>query len=184
MREDKARKEAELAQSRHELEEEQSKSRALSQQLDRMRALVESLDSTKEELVKRLQATSQEKVAECQDKAVLLSDVQSYKRELLAKEQELADLRRSVEQIDAAKDELQGELDAKTEELVVARQQLDRQARDFSNVQHQMSMVAGKEDSVQRRLFEREQEIKTLRAEVQGVRQALDEQSQMAQAKA
>jgi len=123
-------------------------------------------------------------VAECQDKAVLLGDVQSYKRELLAREQELADLRRSVEQIDAAKDEMQAELDAKTEELVAARQQLDRQARDFSNVQHQMSMVAGKEDSVLRRLSEREHEIKTLRGELQAVRQALEEQSQLAQAKA
>ena len=123
-------------------------------------------------------------MAECQDKAVLLGDVQSYKRELLAREQELADLRRSVEQIDAAKDEMQAELDAKTEELVAARQQLDRQARDFSNVQHQMSMVAGKEDSVLRRLSEREHEIKTLRGELQAVRQALEEQSQLAQAKA
>jgi chromosome segregation ATPase len=121
MREDKARKEAELAQCRHELEDEQGKSRALSQQLDRLRALVESLDSTKEELVKRLQSTNQEKVTECQDKALLLADIQTYKRELLLKEQELADLRRSVEQIDGAKDELQQELDAKTEELVVAR---------------------------------------------------------------
>ena len=60
-------------------------------------------------------------MTECQDKALLLADIQTYKRELLLKEQELADLRRSVEQIDGAKDELQQELDAKTEELVVAR---------------------------------------------------------------
>ena len=68
---------------------------------------MESLDSTKEELVKRLQSTNQEKVTEGQDKAVLLSDIQTYKRVFLLKEQELADLRRSVEQIDASKDELQ-----------------------------------------------------------------------------
>jgi len=54
MREEKARKEAELAQSRQELEEEQSKSRGLGQQVERLRALVESLDGTKEELVRRL----------------------------------------------------------------------------------------------------------------------------------
>jgi len=75
-------------------------------------------------------------------------------------------LRRSVEQIDASKDDLQQELDSKTEELVLCRQQLDRQARDFSNVQHQMSMISGKEDNIQRRLYEREQEIKALRAEL------------------
>ena len=52
---------------------------------------------------------------------MLSSDVQAYKRELLIKEQELSDLRRSVEQVDASKDELQAELDAKTEELQQAR---------------------------------------------------------------
>jgi chromosome segregation ATPase len=82
-----------------------------------LRALVESLDQTKEELVKRLQNTNHEKMSEEQDKAVLLSDVQSYKRELMHREQEIADLRRSIESLDASRDEVQGELDAKTEEL-------------------------------------------------------------------
>jgi predicted nucleic acid-binding Zn-ribbon protein len=81
----------------------------------------------------------------------------------MLREQEIADLRRSIESLDASRDELQGELDAKTEELTECRLQLERQARDFSNVQHQMSVVSGKEDTIQRRLFERENEIKSLR---------------------
>jgi uncharacterized protein YoxC len=56
-------------------------------------------------------------MSEEQDKAVLLSDVQSYKRELMQREQEIADLRRSIESLDASRDEVQSELDAKTEEL-------------------------------------------------------------------
>jgi chromosome segregation ATPase len=56
-------------------------------------------------------------MSEEQDKAVLLSDVQSYKRELMHREQEIADLRRSIESLDASRDEVQSELDAKTEEL-------------------------------------------------------------------
>ena len=56
-------------------------------------------------------------MSEEQDKAVLLSDVQTYKRELMLREQEIADLRRSIESLDASRDELQSELDAKTEEL-------------------------------------------------------------------
>ena len=47
-----------------------------------------------------------------------------------------------------------------------------------------MSMISGKEDNIQRRLFEREQEIKTLRAELQHARQSLEDQSQLAQCKA
>lgn len=46
-----------------------------------MRSLVENLDSTKEELVKRLQNTNKEKKDEEQDKAVLLNDIANYKRE-------------------------------------------------------------------------------------------------------
>jgi len=56
-------------------------------------------------------------MSEEQDKSVLLSDVQSYKRELMHREQEIADLRRSIESLDASRDEIQSELDAKTEEL-------------------------------------------------------------------
>lgn len=86
-----------------------------------MQALLESLEHTKGDLVRRLQGVSSEKMSEEQDKQLLMNDVQSYKRELLLKEQELNDLRRSVEQLDASKDELQSELDAKTEELTIAK---------------------------------------------------------------
>ena len=91
-----------------------------------MRALVENLDHTKEELVRRLQSTNQDKVSEEQTAAVLNQDLQAYKREVRLKEQEIADLRRSIEQLDSAKDELQSELDAKTEEAAEARGQMDR----------------------------------------------------------
>lgn len=91
-----------------------------------MRALVENLDHTKEELVRRLQSTNQDKVSEEQTAAVLNQDLQAYKREVMLKEQEIADLRRSIEQLDSAKDELQSELDAKTEEAAEARAQMDR----------------------------------------------------------
>jgi hypothetical protein len=45
-------------------------------------------------------------MSEEQDKAVLLGDVQSYKRELMLRKQEIADLRRSIESLDASRDEL------------------------------------------------------------------------------
>ena len=46
-----------------------------------------------------------------------------------------------------------------------------------------MSLAAGKEDSNQRRLFEREQEIKNLRSECESLREQVDQQSQLAQLK-
>lgn len=85
-REQQARTQAEIAQARKELEDEVNKSRSYLQQIDRLRALVESLDQTKEELVKRLQSTAHEHHNETQSNAVLLSDVQTYKRELQLRE--------------------------------------------------------------------------------------------------
>jgi hypothetical protein len=46
-----------------------------------------------------------------------------------------------------------------------------------------MGAIVGKEDSVQRRMIEREGEIKTLRGEVIGMKAAMEEARQIAQAK-
>jgi DNA repair exonuclease SbcCD ATPase subunit len=47
---------------------------------------------------------------------------------------------------------------------------------EFSNMQHQVTVVSGKEDDFQRRLFERENEIKLLRQENQNFREQIDHQ--------
>ncbi len=47
-----------------------------------------------------------------------------------------------------------------------------------------MSLVVGKEDNNQRNLFAREQEIKTLRQELECIREQLDQQTQLSQLKA
>lgn len=76
--------------------------------------------------------------------------------------------------LDGNLDEMQTELDQKTEELVIVRQKLEQQVLEFSNVQHQMSITVGKEDNNQRKLFEREQEIKVLRSELQCLKEQVD----------
>lgn len=60
---------------------------------------------------------------------------------------------------------------------------MERQAREFTQMQHQMSSIVGKEDTIQRRLMEREAEIKTLRNEVAHARHQFEETSQLAQVK-
>ena len=79
---------------------------------------------------------------------------------------------------------MQSELDAKTEELVACKQQLEKQVLDFSNIQHQMSITTGKEDNLHRKMFEREQEIKHLRSEITSLKEQLNSQTQLAQLKA
>ena len=70
------------------------------------------------------------------EKAVLVNDIQAYKREILAKEQQISDLKESVAMLDSNLDDMQGDLDTKTEELVSVRSQLEKQCLEFSNVQH------------------------------------------------
>ena len=108
--------------------------------------MVENLDSNKEELIKRLQATSQDKNSEVSDKQILMNDIANYKKELLVKDSQIQELKASVAALDGQLDDMQQELDSKTEELVSAKQKLEKQVFDYSNMQHQMSVITGKED--------------------------------------
>lgn len=87
-----------------------------------MRSLVENLDKTKDELLQRLQQSLASTRGGESEKAVLQNDVATYKRDLLAKEQQISDLKQSIALLDSNLDEMQSELDGKTEELVAAKQ--------------------------------------------------------------
>ena len=91
-----------------------------------MRSLVENLDHTKDELLQRLQQTMTNNRGGENEIAVLQNDIQTYKRELLAKDQQINDLKQSIAMLDSNLDDMQGELDQKTEELVSSKQQLEK----------------------------------------------------------
>ena len=76
----------EIGQARKDFLSEQQKSQNLTTQVERLRSLVENLDQTKDELLQRLQASVHDKRGGESDKAVLLNDMQTYKREILAKD--------------------------------------------------------------------------------------------------
>ena len=82
--------------------------------------------------------------------------------------------------MDSNLDEMQNELDAKTEELVATKQKLEKQVLEFSNIQHQMSISNGKEDNLNRKLYEREQEIKYLKSDCGALREQLEQQTKLA----
>ena len=70
---------------------------------------------------------------------------------------------------------MQEEVDSKNEELNLCKQRLEKQVFEFSNMQHHVSAVAGREEDFQRRLFERENEIKSLRQENLSFREQIDQ---------
>ena len=50
-----------------------------------------------------------------------MNDIENYQRDLMAKDQLISDLKQSVAQLDSNLDDMQNELDNKTEEVVQAR---------------------------------------------------------------
>jgi len=71
-----------------------------------LKSLVENLDQNKEELIKRLQNATKDKRDEVSDKAILQNDISNYKRDIMAKDQEIIDLRHSIASLDANLDEI------------------------------------------------------------------------------
>ena len=118
IKDEKMRLQNDLGTCQKDLSAEQQKNTNLNTQIERMRSLVENLDHTKDELLQRLQQTMTNSRGGENEKAVLLNDIQTYKRELLAKDQQINDLKQSLAMLDSNLDELQGDLDLKTEELV------------------------------------------------------------------
>jgi chromosome segregation ATPase len=84
-----------------------------------MRSLLENLEQTKDELLNRLSNSTTEKRSGDNEKALLLNDMQNQQRDLLAKDQIILDLKKSVAQLDSNMDDLQSDLDRKTEEVSV-----------------------------------------------------------------
>lgn len=60
---------------------------------------------------------------------------------------------------------------------------MDKQTKEFSNIQHNMSVVTGKEDNYQKRLYEREQEIHDVRRQLEDYRVSLEETTNIAKLK-
>jgi len=100
-----------LGQANKDLQAEKQKGASQSTQIERLRSLVENLDSTKDELLAKLQSALSEKRGGDGEKAVLFNDIQTYKRELLAKDQQINDLKQSIAMLDQNLDEMQTELD-------------------------------------------------------------------------
>lgn len=92
-------------------------------------------------------------------------------------------MRKTIEGLDRNIDELNSELERKTEEVYNVKAMMDKQTKEFANMQHNMSVVSGKEDNYQKRLYEREQEIHDLRRQLEDTRGQFEEAQNIAKLK-
>ena len=58
----------------------------------------------------------------------------------------MQDLKQSIATLDGNIDDIQQELDNKTEELAAYKLRMEKQVFEYSNMQHQVSVIASKED--------------------------------------
>jgi chromosome segregation ATPase len=166
-RKDKDKLERDLRNLTKDLENSRAKEAILNEQIRKLKTLVESLDSTKEELVTRVKESTLGKREEESEKAGLVRQIEQLKAELAHARQEAADAKKSLLQLDATMDQLRAELDTKTEENERLKQEVPQRTKDAEQWRSKAEQQAAKEDTFARRVQERENEIRELRVKLQ-----------------
>ena len=72
---------------------------------------------------------------------MLSEEVSVLKKQIIEKDQEIEDQRRSIIDLDQRYDSLCNQLDAKTEELNRAQRSLESQNQDFAKTREQVSLI-------------------------------------------
>lgn len=102
---------------RKDLETERQINVTNTSELSKLKALLATFESTKGDLLVRLQNVSKEKQSEEKDRQQMLDEIKHLKQLILKKDQEIEDQRRSIIDLDQRYDSLCNQLDVKTEEL-------------------------------------------------------------------
>ena len=163
LKSDKQSLDADNADLRKLIETEKGSIVGLESEVQRLKTLLNNYESTKSELVSKLQSISKEKVSEERDNTDLHAELKHLKAEILTKDQEIEDQRRSIIDLDQRYDSLVHQLDMKTEELSRTQQNLEFQHSEFAQTRQQVSLATSKEEGYSQRLTERETEVADLR---------------------
>ena len=102
---------------RKDLETERQINVTNTSELSKLKALLATFESTKGDLLVRLQNVSKEKQSEEKDRQQMLDEIKHLKQLIMKKDQEIEDQRRSIIDLDQRYDSLCNQLDVKTEEL-------------------------------------------------------------------
>lgn len=178
-RKEKEKLEKDLRNLGKELENSRVKEVVLKEQIDKLKGLVENLDNTKDELMNKLKSSTQVKKSEETEKMNLIKDIEKLKADLLQKEQEANDAKNSLNDMDATMDKLQGELDKKTEELEKTKLELIKITKEYQQLHAKTDQQSTKEDSFNKRIVERENEIREIGQKLMEVSKELEDTKEM-----
>lgn len=144
-------------------------------EIGRLQSLIQTLERSKEDLIQKLQNTNKERNNNERDKASLVTEISQLKQQIVQKVAEIEEMRSSIIELDQRNDMLQSQLDYKTEELYQTQNALESQNKDYTESKQKISIISSKEESNERRLQEREKEIKILKQQLKDCHREIHE---------
>ena len=148
-------------------------------EIAKLESLIQTLERSKEDLVQKLQNVSKERNNDERDKSNYVTEIKDLKKNLVAKDSEIQEMRSSIIELDQRNDMLQSQLDYKTEELYQTQNELEIQNQENTETRQKFTFVAGREEGYERRLQEREKEIEELKKHINNMTKDIHDMKEM-----
>jgi centrosomal protein CEP135 len=160
------RSEDECEKLKKSLAAEKTNVQKLSDQNVQLRSLIEGLENTKEDLLKKLQNSHSDRSTEEQHRSELMKQITSLRKQLADNEQNVAEMHEALKNLDADRDYVQSLLDAKVEENATLHDTFALIQRENSELKDQINSFYSKEGTANKRIEERDVEIRKLKQKI------------------
>lgn len=117
-----------------------------------MKNLVENLEKTREDLLKKLNSYNQDRAQEGAQHQSLLHELASLRAELTQKSAEIDQLQEAVSSVDSERDFVQGLLDQKTEELAALEGVVTEYQTQTAQLKDQLQELRSKDSTSYKRI--------------------------------
>ena len=179
LKKDKTSLENDNCSLKKQLENFQIEISKLQHEVTKYESLIKTLERSKEDLIDRLQNTNKEKNHEERDRTLLITEIGKLKQLMVEKEQAIQEMRSNIIEYDKRCDNLQSQLDFKTEELYETQNALHIQNAEYTASKQRITAISSKEEGYERRLQEREKEIDELKRQLSMLNKELYDMKEM-----
>lgn len=153
-------------------------------QVRQLKALVEAIDKTRQELLMRVQESGSNIACYSDEKQSLLSENDIVRRELLQSHDKLSKVQSALSQLDRENDATQEKLDRKIELIKDTETSLTRARSEHSDVVCRLNDTLTSNEALNRKLIEKEQEIRELRSTMSALNREMGDARNMLESKA
>jgi len=154
------------------------------EQIVQLKSLVEAINKTRQDLLNRIQENSTTEKSTSDEKLVLVSENDAIRRELMASNERVSQLHTALTNLDREKDSVQEKLDRKIELVKEVETQLSRCKSEYSDAMCKMNDSMVSNESMHKKLAEKEQEIRELRSTLTSLNREMGNARNLLEAKA